>query len=85
VYIADAPYQQLHLISRHALHDWHWLMVEMNWMDEIGTIAFVVNVLGILICVAGICAGIYFVGMDGYRLFTEKETKPAPNRFFSND
>jgi hypothetical protein len=85
IYIGDAPYQQLHLLSRHALHDWHWLMVELNLMDDIETIASVVNVIGILTCVAGIGVGLFFIGMDGYRLFTGQEPTPTPKQFFSND
>jgi hypothetical protein len=73
VYIGDAPYQQLHLISRHALHDWHWLMVELNLMDDIETIASVVNVLGILTCVVGIGVGLFFVGCNSYSLFIKQE------------
>jgi len=75
IYIGDAPYQRLPLISLHALHDWHWLMVEMNWMDDIEMMASVVNVLGILVCATGIFIGLYFVGTDGYNLFIKYKEK----------
>ncbi len=71
VYIADAPYQRLHLISRGALHDWHWIMIRLNLMNDIDSIASVVNILGVVSCVAGICVGLYFIGFDIYRLVSE--------------
>lgn len=85
IYIGDAPYQQLHLLSRHALHDWHWLMVELNLMDNIETIASVVNVLGILTCIVGIGVGLFFTGKDGHELFTGQKTASTDKRSFSND
>lgn len=85
IYIGDAPYQQLQLLSRHASDDWHWLMVELNLMDDIEAIASVVNVLGIFTCVVGIGVGMFFIGMDGYRLFTGQEPAPTSNRFYSNE
>jgi hypothetical protein len=71
VYIGDAPFQQLRLISHFAIHDWHWLMIHYNLVDDIETIASVVNVIGILTCVAGICAGLYFMGNDVRHLFSD--------------
>ena len=69
IYIADAPFQRLHLISGGAIHDWHWIMINCNLMDDIDTIASIINGLGILTCIAGIGLGLFFFVYDGYKLF----------------
>jgi len=77
VYIADAPYQHLRLISRHALHDWHWLMNSMGAMEYSEDLAGVVNFLGLAVCLAGIGLGIYFLVKDGITYFSERTAPVA--------
>ncbi len=72
IYIGDAPYRKLQLISRGAIHDWNWLMYRLNLMEEIETIAAIVNAIGIITCIAGIFVGLYFISIDGYRLIQQK-------------
>jgi hypothetical protein len=76
IYIGDAPFQRLHLISRGAMHDWRWLLGYTGLMEYAGDIAGVVNVLGILSCCAGIGIGFYFVFRDGYQLI--RPSIPSP-------
>jgi hypothetical protein len=64
IYIGDAPYQRLHLISNHVLHDWHWIFLRLDMMEDAETIASIVNVFGILLCIAGIGMGIYCLIQD---------------------
>ncbi|RPI04775.1 MAG: hypothetical protein EHM64_08790 [Ignavibacteriae bacterium] len=59
VYIGDAPFQRLQLISRAAIHDWRWLLNSAGMMEYAEDISSVVNILGLLTCVAGIGIGIY--------------------------
>ncbi len=64
IYIGDAPYQQLHLISRHLLHDWHWIFQRVDMMEDAETIASCVNILGLVFCCTGLVIGIWFVFKD---------------------
>jgi len=64
VYIADAPYQRLRLISRHAMHDWRWILGYLGMVNVAEDLASVVNFIGILACAAGIGLGVYFVVQD---------------------
>jgi hypothetical protein len=64
IYIGDAPYQRLHLISRAAIHDWKWLLNHTGTMEYAGDIAITVNIFGLFICCIGICAGFYFIVRD---------------------
>jgi hypothetical protein len=64
IYIGDAPYQRLQLISRAAIHDWRWILNHMGMMEYAGEIALIVNILGLFICCIGIGIGIYFVLKD---------------------
>jgi hypothetical protein len=68
IYIGDAPYRQLHLISRAAIHDWRWLLEYTGMMEYAGDLASGVNALGILVCCIGIGTGFYFTGKDFIRL-----------------
>jgi hypothetical protein len=56
IYIKDAPFQQLHLIGKGLIHDWHWLL--SNNLDTAEPLGDVVCLLGILICVVSIGAGV---------------------------
>ena len=73
IYIADAPKQQLTLISRHALHDWRWLCTQMGNIDSAGDIASVVAFIGTLSLLGAIGMIVYFIIHD-----IREEFWPAP-------
>jgi hypothetical protein len=64
IYIGDAPYQRLQLISRGAIHDWRWILNQTGMMDCAADIALIVNTMGLFICCIGIAIGIYIVIKD---------------------
>jgi hypothetical protein len=64
VYIADAPKQQLTLISRHAMHDWRWLCGYMGIMDSAGDLAAVVAFLGTVSLFGAIGVTAYYIVYD---------------------
>jgi hypothetical protein len=70
IYIGDAPYQRLQLISRYAIHDWRWLLNYMGMMEYAEDIAGGVNALGLVICIIGISLGFYFVIRKIIELFS---------------
>ena len=61
IYIGDAPYLRLHLISRSAIHDWRWLLNNLGLINQAENIAFTVSIIGLLTCLAGIGLGFYFI------------------------
>lgn len=69
IYIGDAPFQRLHLISRHAMHDWRWLLGYTGTLEYAGDLAAIVNVIGILTCSAGIGIGIFVAARDARFVF----------------
>jgi hypothetical protein len=71
IYIGDAPYQQLRLISRHLLHDWHWIFQRLDMMEDAETVASLVNIFGILLCTAGLGIGLWFVFKDIRKIIAE--------------
>jgi hypothetical protein len=64
IYIADAPKQQLTLISPHAMHDWRWLCGYMGIMDSAGDLAAVVAFLGTLSLVGALGVTVYYIVYD---------------------
>ncbi len=59
LYIRDAPTRMIPLLGGDkAGHDWHNLLGQWHMLDAAGTIADVMFVLGILICIAAIGAGV---------------------------
>jgi hypothetical protein len=64
IYIGDAPYQHLQLISRGAIHDWRWILNHTGMMEYAGDLALIINAMGLVICCTGIAAGIYIVIKD---------------------
>ena len=64
IYIADAPYKRLHLISRHATHDWNWLSIRLGILNDAETISSIVNFIGILTCIGAIIVGVYCIIKD---------------------
>jgi hypothetical protein len=72
IYIGDAPYQHLQLISRHLLHDWHWIFQNLDMMEDAETVASCVNILGLILCCAGIGIGIWLVIQDIREIIAEE-------------
>jgi hypothetical protein len=68
VYIKDAPFQRLHLIGKGLIHDWHWLLA--GNLDAAEPLSDAVRILGILICVGSIGAGI-FLSIRDFRWYHE--------------
>jgi hypothetical protein len=64
IYVADAPKQQLTLISRHAMHDWRWILGRMGMLDSAGDFAAVISFLGVVALVGAIGVGVYFIVHD---------------------
>jgi hypothetical protein len=73
IYIGDAPYQRLHLISRAAIHDWRWLLSYTGTMEYAEDIALVVNIAGLLTCCIGISIGLYFTTHDFHQLLSPEK------------
>jgi hypothetical protein len=72
VYIEDAPYQRLQLISRAAIHDWRWLFNYTGMMEYAEDIAAGVNIVGLITCTIGIGIGFYFVVHESIQLSSQK-------------
>ncbi len=64
IYIADAPKQQLTLISRHAMHDWRWLCGYMGIMNSAGDLAAVVALFGTISLLGAIGVTVYYIVCD---------------------
>jgi hypothetical protein len=73
IYIGDAPYKRLHLISSAAIHDWRWLLSYTGTMEYAEDIAMIVNVTGLLTCCIGIGIGFYFATLDFRRLLSPEK------------
>ena len=73
IYIGDAPYQRLRLISRAAIHDWRWLLSYTGTMEHAEDIAVIVNIAGLLTCCIGIGIGFYFITHDSLRLLSPEK------------
>jgi hypothetical protein len=67
IYIGDAPYKRLQLISSAAIHDWRWLLGYTGTMEYAEDIAMIVNITGLLTCCIGIGIGFYFITFDFLR------------------
>ena len=81
VYIRDAPYRQLKLIAKGLIHDWNWLLSDN--LEAAEPLADIVMVIGILVCVASVGAGIGFL-IHGYlqeRRQGESAAEAAPGRW----
>ena len=64
IYIKDAPYKKLHLIGKNLIHDWNWLLNGDPDVSEV--LGMIISVLGLLVCTAGIVAGVWFA-IERYR------------------
>jgi len=72
VYVGDAHYQRLQLISRATIHDWRWLFNYTGMIEYAEEIAIGVNFIGLIICVVGIGIGFYFVVRESIQLSSQK-------------
>jgi hypothetical protein len=57
VYVGDAPYRRLRLISSGALHDWYTIFSRLGMLDSAETIASVLYTIGIIMIIGSITAG----------------------------
>ncbi len=73
VYISDAPYRRLPLISESAIHDWNWIFGYLGHMEMAGPVSTVVFVLGIGACLGGVVMAGYFLFADFVDAFVQKE------------
>ncbi|HUI30484.1 MAG TPA: hypothetical protein VLX91_09730 [Candidatus Acidoferrales bacterium] len=64
VYIGDAPYRRLPLISDSAIHDWNWIFNRAGMMDSAEMISSVVLALGIISCCGATATAVYFLAHD---------------------
>lgn len=83
MYISDAPFQRLQLISRHAMHDWRWLLGYTGTLEYAEDIGNIVNVVGLLTCLVGIAFGIYFSIRDVKNLFSSNQNQHNPESPYS--
>ena len=67
IYIGDAPFRRLQLISRSAIHDWNWLLHYTRTMNYAEDLALVVNLLGLGVCICGIGIGLFFAARQWFR------------------
>lgn len=73
IYIGDAPYRSLRLISKHAIHDWGWICDKLEITHLAEGIAAVVMIAGMFACVGTVTFGIYLLVRDIVRSFTPKK------------
>ena len=73
VYIGDAPYQRLQLISHAAIHDWRWLFDYTGMMEYAEDIAAGVNFVGLMTCIIGIGIGFYFIIQESTQLSSQNK------------
>lgn len=64
VYIMDAPYRQLRLISKYAIHDWGWIMDHLGITHLAEDFGILVLIIGILTCVGAVGFGVLYVVRD---------------------
>jgi hypothetical protein len=69
VYVGDAPYRRLRLISSGALHDWYTILSRLGMIESAETIASIVYIGGIILIIGSIAAGIA-AAVYQYRFWT---------------
>jgi hypothetical protein len=70
VYVGDAPYRRLRLISSGALHDWYTILSRLGMVESAETISSFVYTGGILFIIGSIVAGIAATVYQ-YRFWTD--------------
>ena len=61
VYIMDAPYRRLPLISKYAVHDWGYITDTLGVTHYAEDFGLAVKMLGILICLGAVGTGIFIL------------------------
>ncbi len=61
IYIQDAPFKRLRLITPNLIHDWNWLLRDNLGSAE--TIADIVYVIGIVVCFGAVILGFIFAAV----------------------
>lgn len=61
VYIMDAPYRRLPLISKYAAHDWGYITDTLGVTHLAEDFGLIVKIAGILICLGGIGFSVYTI------------------------
>jgi len=61
VYIMDAPYRRLPLLSKYAAHDWGYITDTLGVTHYAEDFGLAVNIVGILVCLGALGTGIYLV------------------------
>lgn len=69
VYIADAPYKRLPLISDAAIHDWNWVFNHIGNMELAAPVSSVVFVIGVIACCCATITAGYFLVTDFREVF----------------
>jgi hypothetical protein len=64
VYIGDAPYRRLPLISDSAIHDWNWIFRDLGNMELAGPVSTFVLVLGLVACSGSVMVATYYLIKD---------------------
>lgn len=64
VYIMDAPYRQLRLISKYAIHDWGWITDYLGVTHLAEDFGILVLIVGLLACLGALWVGVYYVVRD---------------------
>lgn len=64
VYIGDAPYRRLPLISSGAIHDWNWIFNHIGNMDLAAPVSTAVLAAGIAVCLGSVITAGYFLIRD---------------------
>lgn len=78
VYIMDAPYRRLPLISKYAWHDWGYITDTLGVTHLAEDFGLGVKILGILVCLGGIGVGLFQIVQRGREEFSRPA--PAPTR-----
>lgn len=69
VYIGDAPYKRLQLISDSAIHDWNWIFNHLGDLQLAAPVSTTVYVLGIVACGGAVITAGYFLASDFREIF----------------
>ena len=64
VYIGDAPYRRLPLISDSAIHDWNWIFSYLGGMQMAAPVSTTVFVCGVVTCMGAVLTAVFFLVSD---------------------
>ncbi len=64
VYIGDAPYRRLPLISDSAIHDWNWIFNRLGDMQMVAPVSTTVFVCGVVTCAGAVLTAGFFLVSD---------------------